>query len=116
MLSDARRVGGYGPEEVVSDARDLASRIFVTVYMGTENSSAETKERAKTLAAEIGSWHLAVGIDPLVSALTSLFSLTFGRCVARHGAGTDFLLRDGQQMDMPGGQVPHHPFSSDGSW
>ena len=41
-----------------TDPRELANRIFVTCYMGTENSSEETKKRAANLSEEIGSYHL----------------------------------------------------------
>lgn len=45
VLSDARRIGKYSPEEAVNDPQDLANRIFVTVYLGTVNSSEETRSR-----------------------------------------------------------------------
>ena len=40
------------------DPKELAGRIFVTCYMGTENSSEETRKRASDLAEEIGSYHM----------------------------------------------------------
>ena len=40
----------YVPE----DPREFCSRIFHTCYMGTENSSVETRKRAKDLAVAIG--------------------------------------------------------------
>lgn len=43
------------------------------------NSSEETKMRAKKLADEIGSWHLDVCIDSVVSALLSLFQTLTGK-------------------------------------
>lgn len=43
--ADARRVGKYSPDEIVDDSKDLANRLFVTVYLGTENSSDETRSR-----------------------------------------------------------------------
>lgn len=46
--SDARRVGKYAQNEAVDDPKELANRIFVTVYLGTENSSNETQSRLKT--------------------------------------------------------------------
>lgn len=39
---------------IPSDPREFANRIFCTAYMGTENSSAETRQRAKDLAEAIG--------------------------------------------------------------
>lgn len=41
-------------EYVPKQAEELCNRVLVTCYMGTENSSAETKQRAKTLASHIG--------------------------------------------------------------
>ena len=43
---------------IPSDPNELCNRIFVTCYMGTENSSEDTKERAKLLSKDIGSYHL----------------------------------------------------------
>jgi NAD+ synthase (glutamine-hydrolysing) len=37
-----------------TDPREFANRIFHTCYMGTENSSPETRKRAKDLAEAIG--------------------------------------------------------------
>lgn len=42
-------------------------------------SSDATKTRAKVLAEEIGSWHLDVSIDGVVSALLSLFQRLTGK-------------------------------------
>lgn len=36
------------------NAKELCNRLFVTSYMGTENSSKETRDRAKILASQIG--------------------------------------------------------------
>ena len=56
VISDARRIVGEpeGSEYVPTDARELCGRILHTCYMGTENSSAETRGRAKELAEAIG--------------------------------------------------------------
>jgi NAD+ synthase (glutamine-hydrolysing) len=56
VICDARRIAGE-PESssyTPSDPREFASRIFHTCYMGTENSSLETRKRAKDLAEAIG--------------------------------------------------------------
>lgn len=56
VISDARRI--VGEQEISSylpeDPREFASRIFHTCYMGTENSSIDTRKRAKDLAEAIG--------------------------------------------------------------
>jgi NAD+ synthase (glutamine-hydrolysing) len=60
-------------------APQLAHRLLTTVYMGTENSSEETRARAATLAAEVGADHLDVKIDLVVAAMTRLFAMITGR-------------------------------------
>ena len=56
VISDARRIAGEPQDSVYipSDPRDFANKVFHTCYMGTENSSAETRGRAKELAQAIG--------------------------------------------------------------
>ena len=63
----------------MGSAADFAGRVFTTAYMGTENSSAETRQRAATLAAEVGAHHLDLNIDTVVAALTALFAAVTGR-------------------------------------
>lgn len=63
----------------VQTAEQLAHQLLTTVYMGTVNSSEETRTRAGRLAGEIGASHLDVKVDTVVSAITSLFSLITGR-------------------------------------
>ena len=56
MIADARRMTGE-PEDseyLPTDPKEFCNRIFHTCYMGTENSSAETRLRAKQLAEAIG--------------------------------------------------------------
>ncbi|CAI8045833.1 Glutamine-dependent NAD(+) synthetase [Geodia barretti] len=48
--------------------------IFTTCYMKTVNSSSETETRAARLAAEIGSSHISVSIDNMVSAAVATVS------------------------------------------
>lgn len=60
VIADARRITGE-PEDssyIPSDPREFASRIFHTCYMGTENSSVETRRRAKQLSEAIGRYDL----------------------------------------------------------
>ncbi|CAJ1937208.1 unnamed protein product [Sphenostylis stenocarpa] len=79
VKADAIRIGNYKDGEYPTDSREFAKRIFYTVYMGSENSSEMTKLRAKLLADEIGSWHLDVSIDVVVSAFLSLFQTLTGK-------------------------------------
>lgn len=80
VIWDARRVAGE-PENstyVPSDPKDFANRIFHTCYMGTENSSEETRRRAKELAQAIGSYHTDLNMDSIVTAVRNLFSFVTG--------------------------------------
>lgn len=56
VINDARRIAGVDEHStyIPVDAREFAGRIFHTCYMGTENSSLETRRRAKDLAEAIG--------------------------------------------------------------
>ena len=57
VLADVRRIVGdhsYTP----TDVKDLTGMVFTTCYMGSENSSVETKNRAAELAQQIGRWEL----------------------------------------------------------
>lgn len=84
VINDARRlVAGGNPDKDVSDyiptdPREFANNIFYTCYMGTENSSNETRKRAKDLAETIGSYHTDLNMDTVVKAIQSLFSLVTG--------------------------------------
>ncbi|XP_058225335.1 glutamine-dependent NAD(+) synthetase isoform X2 [Rhododendron vialii] len=79
VKADAIRIGHYTDGEFPTDSKEFAKRIFYTVFMGSENSSEATRMRAKVLATEIGSWHLDVSIDGVVSALLSLFQTLTGK-------------------------------------
>lgn len=79
VKADAIRIGHYTDGQFPTDSREFAKRIFYTVFMGSENSSEATRTRAKVLADEIGSWHLDVNIDGVVSALLSLFQTLTGK-------------------------------------
>ncbi|KAA8540783.1 hypothetical protein F0562_024298 [Nyssa sinensis] len=79
VKADAIRIGQYTDGQFPTDSKEFAKRIFYTVFMGSENSSEATKTRAKVLADEIGSWHLDVCIDSVVSALLSLFRTLTGK-------------------------------------
>ncbi|KAI4374193.1 hypothetical protein MLD38_012213 [Melastoma candidum] len=79
VKADAVRIGQYTDGQFPVDPKEFAKRIFYTVYMGSENSSKATRDRAKLLADEIGSWHLDVSIDSIVSALISLFEKLTGK-------------------------------------
>ncbi|KAL6979416.1 NAD(+) synthase (glutamine-hydrolyzing) [Sarracenia purpurea var. burkii] len=73
VKADAIRIGHYTNGQFPTDSKEFAKRIFYTY------SSEATRMRAKVLADEIGSWHLDVCIDGVVSALLSLFQTLTGR-------------------------------------
>ncbi|KAJ3895183.1 hypothetical protein GG344DRAFT_39250 [Lentinula edodes] len=80
VIADARRIAGE-PEDsgyIPSDPREFAGRIFHTCYMGTENSSAETRNRAKNLAGAIGSYHIDLNMDTVVTAVRNLLGFVTG--------------------------------------
>lgn len=59
--------------------QELAGHIFHTCFMGTSNSSSETKSRSKDLSEKIGSYHVDLNMDALVSATISVFEVTTGK-------------------------------------
>ncbi|KAJ1740461.1 glutamine-dependent NAD(+) synthetase [Coemansia sp. RSA 989] len=81
VLHDVRQCVGAaaGPDYVPESAQELASHLFYTCYMGTENSSKETRARAAHLAKAIGSYHVDLNMDTVVSAIVALFTLVTAR-------------------------------------
>ncbi|KAI0060744.1 glutamine-dependent NAD synthetase with GAT domain-containing protein [Artomyces pyxidatus] len=80
VISDARRIVGEMEDSdyVPRDPREFSGRLMHTCYMGTENSSAETRHRAKELAEAIGSYHTDLNMDTVVTALRTLFGFVTG--------------------------------------
>ncbi|KAK2439238.1 glutamine-dependent NAD synthetase [Trifolium repens] len=76
---DAIRIGNYKDGLYPTDSKEFAKRIFYTVFMGSENNSKMTRSRAKVLADEIGSWHLDVSIDEVVSSFLLWFQTLTGK-------------------------------------
>ncbi len=72
-LSDVRVIVA-DPDYTPRDPKELCNRIFVTIYMGTKNSSKETRNRAALLASQIGSHHLSINIDNAVTAIVGIFA------------------------------------------
>ena len=77
-LSDVRNIVKDN-EYIPTDSKELCGRIFVTCYMGTDNSSQETKDRAANLARDIGSYHMGIVIDSAIKALLGIFSTFTGK-------------------------------------
>lgn len=77
VLQDVRKLLAdqtYVPESAAA----LCNRFLVTCYMGSENSSVETRQRAAMLAQQVGSYHLEINIDGAVRAILSIFTLVTG--------------------------------------
>ena len=72
-LEDVIRVVG-DESYIPKDPEDLCYQIFVTCYMGTNNSSKETRFRAKNIASQIKSYHFGIAIDTAVSAIVTIFT------------------------------------------
>ncbi|RLU27000.1 hypothetical protein DMN91_000799 [Ooceraea biroi] len=72
VLADIRKIVG-DCEYTPVDPKQLCNTILFTCYMGTENSSAETKARAAELASQIGSYHHSIVIDTAISAILGIF-------------------------------------------
>jgi NAD+ synthase (glutamine-hydrolysing) len=80
VLNDLRRICGYGTDSdwIPKSSQEIANHILHTIFMGTINSSDVTTSRAKRLGAAIGSYHLTVPIDLMVSAVIKVFTLATG--------------------------------------
>ncbi|GAA5990262.1 hypothetical protein JCM10908_005898 [Rhodotorula pacifica] len=76
VIKDARRIAGEPTESdyVPVDPREFCGRVFHTCYMGTKNSSKETRARAKNLAEAIGAYHTDLNMDACVEAIHTLFT------------------------------------------
>jgi uncharacterized membrane protein YfcA len=75
VLADLRRITGDAHLTPTSPSHVL-SHLFHTSYMGTaQNSSAATRSRAATLAAQLGSRHTSLNIDAVVAAVLFLAAL-----------------------------------------
>lgn len=80
VIKDARRVANVQDDDwKPTDPVEFASKIFHTCYMGTKNSSAETRARAKELSEKIGSYHVDLNMDTLVAAVVSVFEVATGK-------------------------------------
>ncbi|KAL1970772.1 hypothetical protein VTN77DRAFT_2606 [Rasamsonia byssochlamydoides] len=77
VIRDVRRLCAEpeGSTWLPKEPQDVCHRLFHTAFMGTQNSSKATRERAKRLATDIGSYHIDMNIDMVVTALTNLFTV-----------------------------------------
>lgn len=63
VIEDVKRIAKYS-DELPKTPQALCNQIFTTIYMGMKNqSSRETRQRAKDLSAAINSYHVDMNID-----------------------------------------------------
>lgn len=81
VITDMLRIVGENPDSTYRprNAQELSHKILHTVYMGTSNSSSETRDRAANVSGQIGAYHSAVNIDAMVSAVLSVFTAFTGK-------------------------------------
>ncbi|KAG7886361.1 hypothetical protein KL938_000014 [Ogataea parapolymorpha] len=79
VIEDVQAVANMPQGWIPTSPQVLAGKIFHTCYMGTKNSSVDTRSRAKELAEKIGSYHVDLNMDSLVSATISVFEVTTGK-------------------------------------
>lgn len=79
VIDDVRRMTQKEAPWIPETPQELGNLIFTTCYMGTANSSKETRSRATQLAKDIGSYHLDINIDTVVSGFVKLLSSIFGK-------------------------------------
>jgi NAD+ synthase (glutamine-hydrolysing) len=70
-LKDLRMCTGM-PDFLPKTPQDIVNVLVTTCYMGTENSSEETRSRAQRLSDKLGSHHLDIKIDAVVQAFLSV--------------------------------------------
>ncbi|CAG2063230.1 unnamed protein product [Timema podura] len=93
VLSDVRKIV-CDLDYVPRDPQELCNRLLTTCYMGSENSSVETKSRAGALAKQIGSYHTNICIDVAVSAVLGIFTSISGlvpKFASRGGSARESL-------------------------
>ncbi|KAI4262615.1 MAG: hypothetical protein L6R42_002208 [Xanthoria sp. 1 TBL-2021] len=75
VLQDARKIAAETDDSgwVPATPQELMNRIFCTTYMGSKNSSSDTRNRAKDLAHDIGAYHVDIDIDTVTTAIVNVF-------------------------------------------
>ncbi|KAK4067814.1 hypothetical protein Trihar35433_6374 [Trichoderma harzianum] len=74
VIADVKRLAAYS-DKLPDTPEEFCNQIFHTVYMGMANqSSKETRQRAKDLAKRIGSYHTDMNIDDTYHATKNLLT------------------------------------------
>jgi NAD+ synthase (glutamine-hydrolysing) len=96
VAADCRRVCQRqdAPQWVPSTPQEMANLVVHTTFMGTENSSDLTTSRAERLGNAIGSYHLSIKIDVMVSAVIQVFSMAFGGRTPRFAVHNGTMTED----------------------
>jgi len=76
--AECRQICKFTADESISPTK-MANALFSTVYLGTDNSSEDTRKRAKDLAEEVGAKHLSCSIDTVVAAIVAFFAMVTGK-------------------------------------
>ncbi len=75
VIANVKRwLTGDESPDVFQEPKVLASRLLYTCYIGTQNSSRETRQRAKQLAEQLGTMHLDINMEPLIGTVEALFT------------------------------------------
>jgi len=80
VIADVKRLSRAKKEsEMPKTPQEFCSRIMHTIYMGMKTqSSKETRQRAETLAREIGSYHTDINIDEAFQSFKGLVTSATG--------------------------------------
>ncbi|KAJ5646640.1 hypothetical protein N7490_003012 [Penicillium lividum] len=78
VITDVKRIAAFS-SNLPETAEELCNQIFCTCYMGMENqSSKETRDRAKALSERIGSYHTDVNIDNMFNSTKNILTQATG--------------------------------------
>ena len=74
VIADVKRIAKYQGEGVLPETpQQLCNAVLSTIYMGMkQQSSTETRQRAKDLAEATGSYHVNLDIDDAYNAQKNL--------------------------------------------
>lgn len=79
VINDVRRITRSSSTWMPVSSAELSNKLLHTCFMGTENSSNATRDRAKRLADNIGAYHISLNMDSLVSSVIKLFEMATGK-------------------------------------
>lgn len=77
VIKDTRRIAGKADDSdwIPASPQELTNLIFSTCYLGSKNSSSDTRQRASALARDINAYHVNVDIDNVGSFEALISSL-----------------------------------------